>query len=246
MQNMIDCVFYSLLIIDSILFCINLIYGIYSICKFKNLKPIISGSISCGIILFVALFIIMTKTNYALSKQLIDVIGIVSCVIGLCWLIRGCKLLLQGKNWMSFAIEITSQWYELYDIKVTNNGSEIDGSVDILTGSVCIDDKFHRFDSSLTGSEYDNFLYTIIIKTNDDISVDDIVVNATTHYNSVGSGVSEDMSLIVNSNISEITARQSVIHENTLFEVDEKPIYIHRCNFTIIDTALFDNAIKSE
>ena len=34
--------------------------------------------------------------------------------------------------------------------------------------------------------------------------------------------------------------------KTTLLTVDDKPVYIHRCNFTIIDTALFDKAIVSE
>lgn len=31
--------------------------------------------------------------------------------------------------------------------------------------------------------------------------------------------------------------------KTTLITVDDKPLYIHRCNFTIIDTALFDNVV---
>lgn len=31
--------------------------------------------------------------------------------------------------------------------------------------------------------------------------------------------------------------------KTTLLKVDDKPLYIHRCNFTIIDTALFDNVV---
>lgn len=34
--------------------------------------------------------------------------------------------------------------------------------------------------------------------------------------------------------------------KTTLLEIDGKPLYIHRSNFTIIDTALFDKAVKSE
>lgn len=31
--------------------------------------------------------------------------------------------------------------------------------------------------------------------------------------------------------------------KTTLLKVDDKPLYIHRCNFTIIDTALFNNVV---
>ncbi|MCH5296679.1 MAG: DUF5052 family protein [Ruminococcus sp.] len=31
--------------------------------------------------------------------------------------------------------------------------------------------------------------------------------------------------------------------KTTLLKIDDKPLYIHRCNFTIIDTALFNNVV---
>lgn len=34
--------------------------------------------------------------------------------------------------------------------------------------------------------------------------------------------------------------------KTTLLKIDNKPLYIHRCNFTIIDTALFDNIVIPE
>lgn len=123
------------------------------------------------------------------------------------------------KNWMSFAIEVTSDKFVLNDIDVTNNGSEIDGYVKVFDGYVCLDDKYHSNDSLQSGVEWDKPIYTVLIKTNEVFSVNDVKITGSSHYDVVGAGVSEDVTLEVNCKISDITSRQEVIHGDTLFEI---------------------------
>lgn len=127
------------------------------------------------------------------------------------------------KNWLSFAVEITSERFVLYDMVVKNNGNEIDGKVSIFKGYVCINDKKHVISPNYLygegGDEYDNCLYTILIKTNEDISPENVTISATAHFKSIGSGKNRDEILKTNSTISEITTRQEIIHGKTLFEM---------------------------
>lgn len=95
--------------------------------------------------------------------------------------------------------------------------------IDWYVGSVCVDDHILDGDAFYLRSETDYLLATICITSAAEIDFDDLSIVCNAYYvDEYATTESESHELAFNANISEITTRQTYIHDSTLFELDGK------------------------